>query len=73
MGLQSVRSFFAFYRMELKIRKGIVPEVIPTLGDHKLTKEELAKMYAVGDIFEKALISTAEDLALRSQDFAVLQ
>jgi site-specific recombinase XerD len=53
-------------------RKKIAKPKIAT-GEHEYTKEELGKMYQVGDIRDKAILTTAISLGFSVEDFAGLR
>ena len=68
-----VRGFFSYHRYPLQIRKGALPEIEGTVGDHKLTQSQLKKMVAVGDIKDRSILLVGKDLGLRAGDFARLE
>jgi hypothetical protein len=68
-----IRGFFSYYRYPIMLRKGELGARTPSLGDHKLTIEQIRKMYHVGDGKERALLSCGKDLMLRVGDFVRLK
>ena len=68
-----IRGFFGFHRYPLQIRKGSLPEVRGTVGDHKLTQIQLKRMSSVADIKGKSVLLAGKDLGLRVGDFAALK
>lgn len=63
------RSFFSFYEVPLKIRKGKIPQYTISTSEHRLSLEDLKRMYAVGDLRGRVIVSMAKDMAQRVGDF----
>jgi len=68
-----IRGFFSYYRYPIMLRKGELGARTPSLGDHKLTIEQIRKMYHVANGKQRALLSCGKDLMLRVGDFVRLK
>jgi hypothetical protein len=69
----AVRSFFAYHRYKLDIKKEAIPSVdkiVPKYKDHEFDIFQLRSMFAQGDLRERAILACEKDLWLRTGDFA---
>jgi hypothetical protein len=68
----AVRSFFAYHRYKLEIRKEAIPSVdkiAPKYEDHQFDIFQLRLMFAQGDLKERTILACGKDLWLRAGDF----
>lgn len=68
----AVRSFFAFHRYPLEIKKEAIPSVdkiVQKYEDHSFDIYQLRAMYVQGDLKERTILSCGKDLWLRAGDF----
>jgi hypothetical protein len=68
----AVRSFFAYHRYALQIKKEAIPSVdkiVPKFQDHEFDIYQLRLMFAQGDLKERTVLACGKDLWLRSGDF----
>jgi len=65
-----LRQFFRYYEVPIVLRRGSdVGKVVLTDKTYPLTIEDIRKMYAVGDLKQRTILSLGKDLALRIKDF----
>jgi hypothetical protein len=68
----AVRSFFAFHRYMLDIKKEAIPSVdkiVQKYEDHSFDIYQLRAMYVQGDLKERTVLACGKDLWLRAGDF----
>jgi len=68
----AVRSFFSFYRLDLKFRrteKSKLIEATRKTEDYKFSLEDLKKMSDVADLEEKYIVTAGKSFGLRAGDF----
>jgi len=71
---QGLRQFFNYYEVGIKLKRGSqVSKAVLTDKTYPLTIEEIRKMFAVGDLKQRLLLSMAKDLALRIGDFVKIK
>jgi len=71
----AVRSFFAFHRYTLEIKKEALPsseKVAQTYEDHAFDIYQLRAMFQQGDLKERTILACGKDLWLRAGDFVKL-
>jgi hypothetical protein len=71
----AVRSFFAYYRYSLEIKKDALPsseKVTQTYIDHQFDVYQLRAMFQQGDLKERTILACGKDLWLRAGDFVGL-
>lgn len=71
----AVRSFFAYHRYSLEIRKESLPspqKMIKKFEDHAFDIYQLRAMFAQGNLEERTVLSCGKDLWLRVNDFSNL-
>ncbi len=71
----AVRSFFAYHRYALDIKKDALPsseKATQTYVDHQFDIYQLRKMFQQGDLKERTILACGKDLWLRAGDFASL-
>lgn len=71
----AIRSFFAYHRYRLEIRKGELPsseKVKRVYIDHKFDIYQLRELFKRGDLYERTVLACGKDLWLRSGDFVKL-
>ena len=71
----AIRSFFAYHRYRLEIRKDALPsseKVKRTYTDHKFDIYQLRELFKRGDLRERTVLSCGKDLWLRAGDFVKL-
>jgi hypothetical protein len=69
----AVRSFFAFHRYTLEIRKDAIPstnKIVRKYKDHAFDIYQLRSMFKQGDLKEQTILACGKDLWLRVGDFA---
>jgi integrase len=68
----ALRSFFAFYRMELKVthqEAGRLRQAKRKTEDYRFGKDELRRMYDVGNVEEKYVVGLGKSVGFRAGDF----
>ncbi len=68
----AARSFFAYHRYALQIKKEAIPSVdkiVPKYKDHQFDIFQLRSMFAQGDLKERTVLACGKDLWLRTGDF----
>lgn len=73
--ITAVRSFFAYHRYTLEIRKEALPSSEKVTGvyeDHAFDTYQLRSMFNQGDLKERTILACGKDLFLRVGDFANL-
>jgi hypothetical protein len=68
----AVRSFFAYHRYPLDIKKEGIPSVdmiVPKYEDHSFDVFQLRAMYVQGNLKERTILACGKDLWLRVGDF----
>jgi integrase len=71
---QGLRQFFRYYNMGITLRRGSeVSKGVLTDKSYPLTIDDLRKMFAVGDLKQRTVISLAKDLGLRVGDFLAIK
>jgi hypothetical protein len=68
----AVRSFFAFHRYPLDIKKEAIPSVdkiVQKFEDHSFDIYQLRAMYVQGGLKERTILACGKDLWLRAGDF----
>ena len=68
----AVRSFFAYHRYALQIKKEAIPSVdkiTPRYKDHQFDIFQLRSMFNQGDLKERTILACGKDLWLRTGDF----
>jgi hypothetical protein len=71
----AVRSFFAYHRYSLEIKKDALPsseKATQTYVDHQFDIYQLRAMFQQGDLKERTILACGKDLWLRAGDFASL-
>ena len=71
----AVRSFFAYHRYTLEIKKDALPsseKATQTYVDHQFDIYQLRAMFQQGDLKERTILACGKDLWLRVGDFASL-
>jgi hypothetical protein len=71
----AVRSFFAYHRYSLEIKKDALPsseKATQTYVDHQFDIYQLRAMFQQGDLKERTILACGKDLWLRAGDFANL-
>jgi len=71
----AIRSFFAYHRYKLEIKKGALPsseKVAQTYEDHAFDIYQLRSMFQQGDLRDRTLLGCGKDLWLRAGDFVKL-
>jgi hypothetical protein len=71
----AVRSFFAYHRYSLEIKKDALPsseKATQTYVDHQFDIYQLRSMFQQGDLKERTILACGKDLWLRAGDFASL-
>jgi len=71
----AVRSFFAYHRYTLEIKKDALPsseKVTQTYVDHQFDVYQLRTMFQQGDLKERTILACGKDLWLRAGDFVGL-
>jgi hypothetical protein len=71
----SARSFFAYYRMDLKFRRQETTKLaaaMPVQEKYKFTLDDFRLMYAVADLDEKYVLCGGKTIMLRAEDFVML-
>jgi len=71
----AIRSFFAYHRYRLEIRKDALPsseKVKRTYKDHKFDIYQLRELFQRGNLQERTVLSCGKDLWLRAGDFVKL-
>jgi integrase len=69
-----IRQLFRFYQMPVRIRAGSkVTKTVKTAKSFPLRIEHIRKMFKVGDLRERVVLSMATDLGLRVSDFIKLK
>jgi hypothetical protein len=71
----AVRSFFAYHRYTLEIRKEAMPssqKMVKKFEDHSFDIYQLRAMFAQGNLEERTVLSCGKDLWLRVNDFGNL-
>ncbi len=72
---QVVRGFFAYHRMPLKFRRtesAKLAEARPKYEDYRFSLEDLKKMFDIGDLEERYIITAGKSFGLRAGDFLKL-
>lgn len=72
----AVRSFFAYHRYTLEIKKDALPsseKVTQTYIDHQFDIYQLRAMFQQGDLRERTILACGKDLWLRAGDFISLK
>lgn len=72
----AVRSFFAYHRYSLEIRREALPSVGKikrTYKDHAFDIHQLRSMFKQGDLMERTILACGKDLWLRAGDFKDLK
>ena len=65
-----LRQFFNYYEVGIKLKRGsAVGKSVLTEKSYPLTIEDIRKMYAVGNLRERVILSMAKDLGIRIGDF----
>jgi len=70
-----IRSFFAYHRYSLEIRKDALPsseKVKRTYKDHRFDIYQLRELFKRGNLQERTVLSCGKDLWLRAGDFVKL-
>jgi hypothetical protein len=70
----SARSFFAYYRMDLKFRRQESTKLaaaMPVQEKYKFTLDDFRRMYAVADLDEKYVLCVGKSFMLRAEDFVI--
>jgi len=67
------RAFFKSQCVEVKIKRGAIAKAKIAFGEHEFIIKELQKMYQVGDIRDKAMLTTAISLGWGAYDFVHLK
>jgi len=68
----AVRSFFSFFRLDLKFKrteKARLTEATRKTEDYLFNREDLRKMYDVGDLEERYVLTAGKSFGLRAGDF----
>jgi hypothetical protein len=68
----AVRSFFAYHRYTLDIKKEAIPSVdkiVQKYEDHSFDIYQLRALYVQGDLKERTILACGKDLWLRAGDF----
>jgi len=71
----AIRSFYAYHRYRLEIRKDALPsseKVKRTYKDHKFDIYQLRELFKRGNLQERTVLSCGKDLWLRAGDFVKL-
>lgn len=71
----AMRSFFAYHRYSLEIRKDALPsseKVKRIYTDHRFDIYQLRGLFQRGDLFERTVLACGKDLWLRAGDFVKL-
>jgi hypothetical protein len=71
----AVRSFFAYHRYTLEIKKDALPsseKITQTYEDHAFDIYQLRAMFQQGDLKERTILACGKDLWLRAGDFVGL-
>lgn len=71
----TVRSFFAYHRYTLEIKKEALPstdKMVQKYEDHAFDIYQLRSMFNQGDLRDRAILACGKDLWLRVGDFAAL-
>jgi site-specific recombinase XerD len=69
-----IRQLFRYYQMPVTLRNGSrATKTVKTTRSFPLAIEHVRKMFAVGDLRERTILSLATDLALRMEDFISLR
>ena len=65
-----LRQFFNYYEVGMKLKRGsAVGKSVLTEKSYPLTIEDIRKMFAVGNLRERVILSLAKDLGIRIGDF----
>ncbi|MCJ7560080.1 hypothetical protein MUO79_05620 [Candidatus Bathyarchaeota archaeon] len=70
----SARSFFAYYRMDLKFRRQEAVKLanaMPVQEKYKFMLDDFRRMFAVADLAEKYVLCVGKSFMLRAEDFVV--
>jgi len=67
------RAFFKSQCIEVKIKKGAIGKSQIAMGEHEFILEEFQRMYRVGNIRDKATLTTAISLGWGAYDFVHLE
>jgi integrase len=70
-----VRGFFSYYRLTLQFRRSEsaqMHETKPKYEDYRFSKEDLKKMFDVGDLVERYILTAGKSFGLRAGDFTAL-
>jgi len=67
------RAFFKSQCLEVKIKRGAIGKAQIAMGEHEFTLEELQRMYKIGNIRDKATLTTAISLGWGAQDFVHIE
>lgn len=69
-----LRQFFNYYEVGMKLKRGsAVGKAVLTEKTYPLTIEDIRKMFAVGDLRERVVLSLAKDLGIRIGDFVKIK
>jgi site-specific recombinase XerD len=69
-----LRQFFNYYEVGMKLKRGsAVGKSVLTEKSYPLTIEDIRKMYAVGNLRERVILSLAKDLGIRIGDFVQIK
>ena len=71
--INSVRAFYTSMMDTVKIPKGRIAQVEMAIGEHEFKHEQLQKMFRVGDIREKAILSLGVCLGFGASAFSQLK
>ncbi len=71
--VSTVRAFCRDNATTLIIQRRKIAKAKSAKGEHEFTREELAKMFYVGDVRGKAVLSTAVSLGFSVEDFSELK
>jgi len=67
------RAFFKSQAVEVKIKRGRIAQAQIAMGEHEFTLEEFQRMYRVGNIRDKATLTTAISFGWGAHDFTHLE
>jgi len=70
--VSTVRAFCRDNCVQLILARKKIAKAKPSVGEHEFSREELAKMFYVADVRDKAVLSTAVSLGYSVEDFAAL-
>jgi hypothetical protein len=59
------RSFFGFYEVPLKLKRGKIPQFTLSTSEHRLSLEDLKAMFAVAYLRGRIIISMEKNMTIR--------